>query len=96
MTWPPSVAAFREGLTALRAGADAARRPFETIALSLRFGLSDEALVQGHQKIVDQLGEYKRLGVTHALVEFRRPGLARMLELLDLVAGTIRPAVAAA
>jgi len=93
---PQSVAAFREGLSALRAAADAARRPFETIALSLRFGLSDDALAQGHQTIVDQLGEYKRLGVTHVLVEFRRPDLGRMLELLGLVAGTIRPAVAAA
>jgi probable F420-dependent oxidoreductase len=93
---PRSVADFREGLTALRAAADAARRPFESIALSLRFGLSDELAAGGGRAAIDQLGEYKRLGVTHALVEFRRHELGRMLELLDLVAGTIRPAVAAA
>ncbi|MGH7356658.1 MAG: TIGR03619 family F420-dependent LLM class oxidoreductase, partial [Candidatus Rokuibacteriota bacterium] len=78
---PSSVAAFREGLAGLRAAAETARRPFETIALSLRFGLTDELLARGHQEVVDQLGEYKRLGVTHALVEFRRPDLGRMLEL---------------
>ena len=61
-----------------------------------RFSLSDELLAQGSQAVVDRLGEYKRLGFGHVLVEFRREELGRMLEILDLVAGTIRPAVDAA
>ncbi len=91
-----TVAEFRDGLTRLRAAADVAGRPFETIELSLRFGLSEDLLAQGHQAVIDQLGEYKRLGTSHVLVEFRRPDLGRMLDILDLVAGTIRPAVDAA
>jgi probable F420-dependent oxidoreductase len=93
---PRTVADFREGLARLRATADAARRPWETIEISLRFGLSDAVLAGGPQAAIDQLAEYKRLGVRHALVEFRRDDLGRMLELLDLVAKTIRPAVDAA
>jgi len=87
---------FRDGLAQLRKAADAHGRSWETIEISMRFGLSDELLAQGQQAVVDQLCEYKRLGVRHALVEFRRPDLGRMLELLGLVAATIRPAVAAA
>ncbi len=90
---PRSLVQFRDGLAGLRAAADAARRPWGTIALSLRFGLTDDLLAKGHQAVIDQLAEYKQLGVSHALLEFRRPEMARMLELLDLVAGTIRPAV---
>jgi probable F420-dependent oxidoreductase len=90
---PRSVDQFRDGLAGLRAAADAARRPWESIALSLRFGLSDELLAKGPQAVIDQLGEYKALGASHVLLEFRRPEMGRMLELLDLVAGTIRPAV---
>jgi len=93
---PRTVADFREGLGKLRATAEAARRPWETIEISLRFGLTDAALREGPQAAIDQLAEYKRLGVRHALVEFRRDDLGRMLELLDLVAKTIRPAVDAA
>jgi probable F420-dependent oxidoreductase len=89
-------AELRDSLTRLRAAADAARRPFETIELSLRFGLSDELIAQGHQAVIDRLCEYKRLGLSHVLVEFRRDDPARMLEILDLVAGTVRPAVDAA
>ena len=44
----------------------------------------------------DLLAEYKRLGLRHIVLEFRRDDLGRMLEILDLVAGTIRPAVDAA
>jgi probable F420-dependent oxidoreductase len=87
---------FRSGLAQLRTAADAARRPFETIEVSLRFGLSEALVAQGPQAAIDQLAEYKRLGVRHALVEFRRPELQPMLELLDLVTTTIRPAVDAA
>ena len=93
---PRTPADFREGLAKLRAAAEAARRPWETIEISLRFGLSDALLGQGPQAAIDQLGEYKRLGVRHALIEFRRDELERMLEILDLVAKTIRPAVDAA
>jgi probable F420-dependent oxidoreductase len=93
---PRSVTEFRDGLALLRKAADAHGRSWETLEISMRFGLSDELLAQGQQAVVDQLCEYKRLGVRHALVEFRRPDLGRMLELLGLVAGTIRPAVTAA
>ncbi len=89
-------AELRDALTRLRATADAARRPFETIALSLRFGLRDDLLAQGSQAVVDRLSEYKRLGLGHVMLEFRRDDLGRMLEILDLVAGTVRPAVDAA
>jgi len=85
-----------EAMTRLRAVADQARRPFDTITLSLRFGLRDELLAQGPQAVIDVLGEYKRLGLRHIVLEFRRDDLGRMLEILELVAGTIRPAVDAA
>ena len=85
-----------EALGRLRAVADAARRPWETITLSLRFGLSGELLAQGSQAVIDQLGEYKRLGLSHVLLEFRRDDLTRMIEILDLVTGTVRPALDAA
>jgi probable F420-dependent oxidoreductase len=93
---PRSMAGFRDGLAQLWAAADAAGRARETIELSLRYGLRDDALTQGAQAAIDELAEYKRLGVRHVLVEFRRPDLVKMLELLDVVAGTIRPAVDAA
>jgi probable F420-dependent oxidoreductase len=86
-------AELRDALDRLRKAADAAGRPFESITLSLRFGLSDELLAKGPQAIIDVLGEYKRLGLRHVLVEFRREDLGRMLEILDLIAGTVRPAV---
>ena len=85
-----------EALGRLRAAADAARRTWETITLSLRFSLSDELLAQGSQAVIDQLGEYKRLGLSHVLLEFRRDDLTRMIEILDLVTGTVRPALDAA
>ena len=86
----------KELLPRLRAAADAAQRDVKNIALSLRFSLSDEMLARGNQAIIDRLGEYKRLGFGHVLVEFRREDVKRMLEILDLVAGTIKPAVDAA
>ena len=91
-----SPAELRDALTRLRAAADAARRPFETLALSLRFALRDELLAQGQQAVVDRLSEYKRLGLSHLMIDFRRDDLARMLDILDLVTGTVRPAVDAA
>jgi len=89
-------AQLRDALTRLRAVADAAGRPFETITLSIRFGLSDELLGQGSQAVIDRLGEYKRLGLSHVMIDFRRDDLARMLDILDLLTRTIRPAVNAA
>ena len=86
-------AQLSEALTRLRTAADVAGRRWETIALSLRFGLSDELLARGPEAAIDQLVEYKRLGLGHVLLEFRRDDLKRMIEILDLVAGTIRPAV---
>ena len=50
-------------------------------------------LAQGTQAVVDELAEFKRLGLVHVMIDFRRDDLAKMLELLDLVTGTIRPAV---
>ena len=88
-----SPAEFGEALTRLRAAADKAGRPFETIELSLRHTLRDDLLAQGTQAVVDQLAAYKRLGLSHILLEFRRDDLGRMLEILDLVTGTVRPAV---
>ncbi|HLF49871.1 MAG TPA: LLM class flavin-dependent oxidoreductase, partial [Methylomirabilota bacterium] len=84
---------FRLQLDQLKAAAAAAKRPFESIEISLRFNLDDALLAKGTQAVVDRLAEYKRLGVGHAVVVFRREDLGRMLEILDLVAGTIRPAV---
>jgi probable F420-dependent oxidoreductase len=88
-----SPAEFGEALTRLRAAADKAGRRFETIELSLRHTLRDDLLAQGTQAVVDELAAYKRLGLRHILLEFRRDDLGRMLEILDLVTGTVRPAV---
>jgi hypothetical protein len=60
----------------------------------VRYSLSDGLLGKGAQMVIDQLGEYKQIGLSHVMIDFRRDDLARMLELLDLVTGTIRPAVA--
>ena len=50
--------------------------------------------VQGpRQAIVDELAGYKTLGLTHVAIDFRRSSLAEMLEILDMVATEIRPAV---
>jgi probable F420-dependent oxidoreductase len=86
-------AQFKEALGRLRAAADTAGRRFDTIELSLRFGLTDALLAQGVQAVVDQLGEFKRLGLSHIVLEFRRDDLKQMLEILDVVTAKIRPAV---
>jgi probable F420-dependent oxidoreductase len=88
-----SPAEVGEALTRLRAACDAARRDFGTVGLSMRFSLRDDLLAQGAQAVIDRLGEYKRLGLTHVLLEFRRDDLGRMLEILDLVTATVRPAL---
>jgi probable F420-dependent oxidoreductase len=84
---------FREALPLLRAAADKAGRAFDTIELSLRYTLRDDLLAKGTQAVVDTLVEYKRLGLSHILLEFRRDDLGRMLEILDLVTSAVRPAV---
>jgi hypothetical protein len=65
----------------------------DTIELSLRHTLRDDALAGGAAAAIDELGQFKHLGLTHVLLEFRRDDLGRMLEILDVVTGTIRPAV---
>jgi probable F420-dependent oxidoreductase len=87
---------MKEALDRLRVAADAARRPFETIVLSVRVTLGDTLLAQGVPAVTDLLIAYGRLGVAHVLLEFRRDDLGRMLEILDMVTTEIRPAVARA
>jgi len=86
-------AEFSDALPRLRAAADKAGRAFDTIELSLRYTLRDDLLAKGTQAVVDTLVEYKRLGLSHILLEFRRDDLGRMLEILDLVTSAVRPAV---
>jgi probable F420-dependent oxidoreductase len=86
-------AQLRERLTQLRAAADATKRPVESLTLSIRNPLRDEELAQGKQAVVDLLAEYKRIGVAHIVLDFRRDDLGKMIEILDFVTGTIRPAV---
>jgi probable F420-dependent oxidoreductase len=86
-------AQLREALGRLRVVAEQAGRTLDTIELSLRYTLRDELLAKGAAAVVDELAEYKRAGLSHILLEFRRDDLGRMLEILDLVTGTVRPAV---
>ncbi|MGH7391667.1 MAG: LLM class F420-dependent oxidoreductase [Candidatus Rokuibacteriota bacterium] len=86
-------AEMRDRIGKLRALADAAKRPWESLTISLRFGLTDALLQQGVQAVIDLFGEYKHLGLVHLMVDFRRDDLGRMLEILDLLAAKIRPAV---
>ena len=89
-------AQLREGLTKLHAAAEAVKRPFDSLTLSIRNPLRDDELAQGKQAVVDLLAEYKRIGVKHIVLDFRRDDLGRMIEILDFVTGTVRPAVDAA
>jgi probable F420-dependent oxidoreductase len=84
---------MEKSLGALRAAADAAGRSMSSIELSVRVSLKEAALRESKQAIVDQLAGYKRLGLTHVVLDFRRDTLAEMLEALDMVATEIRPAV---
>jgi probable F420-dependent oxidoreductase len=85
---------LQEALGRLGAIADAARRPMKSLELSIRVSLKQGAI--SRQALVDQLAAYKRLGLTHAVLDFRRDTIAEMLAILDLVTRDIRPAVAAA
>ena len=89
-------AQFGEAAERLRKAADAAGRDFDTIELSLRFGLTDELLGKGPQAVIDTLAAYARVGCRHIMLEFRRDDLARMLEILGLITSTVQPALAAA
>jgi alkanesulfonate monooxygenase SsuD/methylene tetrahydromethanopterin reductase-like flavin-dependent oxidoreductase (luciferase family) len=88
-------AEMRDGIARLRAAADAAGRPWKSVTMSLRLALSDDLVREGAQAVTDLFGEYQRLGLAHLMVDFRRDDLGRMLELLDLIATKVRPAVAA-
>src|SRR5438309_4225453 len=65
-------AQFAEALGRLRKAADEARRPLESIELSLRFSLSDDLIKQGTQAVVDTLAQHKKLGLNHVVLELRR------------------------
>jgi probable F420-dependent oxidoreductase len=86
---------LRHSLERLQQAAEKARRPFNTIALSLRLPLRADAVQGSRQAIIDQYCAYKALGLTHLVVDFRRDSLAQMLETLDLMVTEIRPAVQA-
>jgi probable F420-dependent oxidoreductase len=86
---------LRACLPRLRAAAEAAQRPFESIELSVRVGLKQD-VAESRQAIVDQLCAYKAVGLTHVMLDFRRGSLTEMIEALDVVAKEIRPAVDAA
>jgi len=89
-------AQFGEAAQRLGRAAEAAGRSFDTIELSLRFGLTDELLAKGPQAVIDTLAAYARVGCRHIVLEFRRDDLARMLEILGLITSTVQPALAAA
>jgi probable F420-dependent oxidoreductase len=91
-----SPADLRAALDGLRAAADAGGRAFDSLALSIRLTLTDERAAQGAQAVAGWLAEYKRLGLSHVMLDFRRDDLGRMLELLDFVTAVVRPAVDAA
>jgi probable F420-dependent oxidoreductase len=82
-------------LDRLRAVADAAGRPFESIALSIRFNVkaAPGSVRSRRQEIVDRLSAYKALGFGEVLLDFRRDSLDEMLDDLDAVATEVRPAV---
>jgi probable F420-dependent oxidoreductase len=83
---------LRASLDRLRAAADAARRPFESIELSMRVG-SKGALKDTKQELIDLLAAYKRMGLTHVMVDIRRDSLTEMLEALEILTTDVRAAV---
>jgi probable F420-dependent oxidoreductase len=86
---PPEL---RAGLDKLRAAADAVKRPFDTIELSMRVATKGP-MKEARQAIVDLLGAYKKAGLTHVMLDIRRDSLGEMIENLDLVATEIRPRI---
>ena len=87
---------LRGTLERLHREADEAGRLFHTLELSLRIPLRAEAVQDSRQAIIDEYSAYKKFGLSHLVVDFRRDDLAQMLETLDFVATAIRPAVEAA
>jgi len=81
--------ALRTSLDQLRKAADAAKRSFDTIELSMRVGTKGP-IKDSRQAIIDQLADYKKLGLTHVMLDIRRDSLTEMLEALDVVTSEIR------
>ena len=90
-----SPAEAKEALGRLRAAAEAAGRPFETITLAIRLNWKggQPPIRQSRQEVTDRLCAYKALGFTHVMVDFRRDTLDEMLDDLDALTGEVRPAV---
>ena len=86
---PPEL---RAGLDKLRAAADAVKRPFDTMELSMRVATKGP-MKEARQAIVDLLGAYKKAGLTHVMLDIRRDSLSEMIENLDMVATEIRPRI---
>jgi probable F420-dependent oxidoreductase len=81
-----------KSLDQLRAAADAAKRPFASIELSMRVRNTGK-LSASRQEVIDLLGAYKKAGLTHVMLDIRSDDLTEMLENLDVVARDIRPAI---
>jgi hypothetical protein len=86
---------MREHLERLHQVAEQSGRDVASLDISLRLPLRDDALQGSRQALLDQYGAYKELGLSHLALDFRRDDLSQMLEVLDLVANEIRPAIAA-
>ena len=86
---------LRTSLEQLRRHADAAKRPFDTIEISMRMR-NTGMLSASRQEVIDLLAAYKKAGLTHVMLDIRRESLTEMLENLDVVASEIRPAIQAA
>ena len=54
---------------------------------------SKGSLKDSRQPLIDLLGAYKRIGLTHVMVDIRRDSLTEMLEALEILTGDIRHAV---
>ena len=76
--------------------ADDMDRSFDSLELSLRLKLSEDEVRGSRQALVDLYGAYKALGLSHLALDFRRDDLSHMLDVLDLVATELRPAIEAA
>lgn len=87
---------MRAHLEKLKQVAAEAKRPWETLTISLRLPLRAEALQGSRQALIEQLCAYQAVGVQHLALDFRRESLAQMLDILGIVATEIRPAVQAA
>ncbi len=83
-------------LERLRQAADQAGRPVDDLELSMRLKLSPEDAQDSRQALVDLYGTYKQLGLSHLALDFRREELSQMVDVLDMLANDIRPAVDAA